>query len=150
MYRGTARATTVLETMLRNWATCSSRTTIVNESKVGSMGTNGWDACEVSVRAKSLAVYWAHPLLAWVALILLDTLEVVIPREDSMELRILQGANNSSPTNRTDSQRWVFGVALWIPCIFQSKNDLGNCAVTKVTEIWFNGKVWLLGRYCYR
>ncbi len=98
------------------------------------MGTNGWDACEVSVRAKSLAVYWAHPFLAAVALILLETLEVVIPKDDSMELRTLQGANSSNPTKRTDNQRLNFDFELWFPCIFQSNNDRGNCAVTKVTE----------------
>lgn len=69
------------------------------------MGTHGLEAAEASLFAKSLVENWAHPLLEGVVLILLETLEVVIPKEDSMELRTLQGANNSSPTKRKDSQR---------------------------------------------
>ena len=70
-----------------------------------------------------------------VVLILLDTLEVAMPREDSMELRTLQGANSNNPTNRTVPQNWVFGFELWITCIFQIKEEIAKKAVTKVTEV---------------
>ena len=79
-------------------------------------------------------------LEAAVALILLVTLVVVRPKEDSMVFRTLQGAKRSSPINRTDSAFLVLGVEVRIPCIFQIKSKIAKEAVTKVTEFWIGGE----------
>ena len=79
-------------------------------------------------------------LEAAVALILLVTLVVVRPREDSMVFRTLQGAKRSIPINRTDNHFLVLGIEVRIPFMFQIKNDLCNFAVTKFTDFCIGGE----------
>ncbi|RIV68390.1 hypothetical protein D2U88_14310 [Flagellimonas aequoris] len=94
----------------------------------------GWALISFALAVDTVTKDAQQVLEAAVALILLVTLVVVRPKEDSMVFRTLQGAKRSSPINRTDSPFLVLGGDVWIPCMFQIKNDLCNFAVTKVTE----------------
>ena len=100
----------------------------------------GWVLTSFPLEVDTVTKEAQQVLEAAVALILLVTLVVVRPREDSMVFRTLQGAKRSSPINRTDSHFLTLGGDVRIPCMFQIKNDLCNFAVTKVTEFLVGGE----------
>ena len=145
MYNGTegGNATSLLG--------CSSCECVVDPSadkavvETGKKG-RGWVLTSLALAEETKTKDAQQVLEAAVALILLVTLVVVRPREDSMVFRTLQGAKRSSPINRTDNHFFGLGGDVRIPCIFQIKNDLFNFAVTKVTEFWVGVKKLMVVR----
>ncbi len=97
--------------------------------------SRGWALTFFALEVDTVTKDAQQVLEAVVALILLVTLVVVRPKEDSIVFRTLQGAKRSSPINRMDSAFLVLGGDVRIPCIFQIKEEKGKRAVTLVTEI---------------
>ena len=139
MYNGTegGNATSLLG--------CSSCECVVDPSadkavvETGKKG-RGWVLTSLALAEETKTKDAQQVLEAAVALILLVTLVVVRPREDSMVFRTLQGAKRSSPINRTDNHFLVLLVERRFPCIFQIKEEKGKEAVTLVTLYFKNEK----------